>query len=91
LRSPTSASPAPLGRALASDYFFLRDQLTDGQIDLLETVRAFVDLEVLPVIGGYWERAELPWPLIERLGELGIIGDDIDGYGCPGLDSFTWS
>ena len=48
--------------------------------------RAFVDDEVLPVIGGYWERAELPWPLIRRLGELGIVGEDIDGYGCPGLD-----
>jgi glutaryl-CoA dehydrogenase len=89
LRSPTSASPAPLGRALASDYFFLRDQLTDGQIELLEIVRAFVDDEVLPVIGGYWERAELPWPLMERLGELGIVGDDIDGYGCPGLDPIS--
>jgi glutaryl-CoA dehydrogenase len=78
-----------LGRALASDYFFLRDQLSDSQIELLETVRTFVDDEVLPVIGGYWERAELPWPLIRRLGELGIVGDDIDGYGCPSLDPIS--
>ncbi len=41
---------------------------------------------MLPVIGGYWERAEMPWPLIRRLGELGIVGEDIHGYGCPGLD-----
>jgi glutaryl-CoA dehydrogenase len=74
-----------LGHALASDYFFLRDQLTGEQIELLERVRAFVDGEVLPVIGDYWERAELPWPLIRRLGELGVVGDDIEGYGCPGL------
>jgi glutaryl-CoA dehydrogenase len=52
-------------------------------------VRRFVDDEVLPVIGGYWERAELPWPLIRRLGELGIVGDDIEGYGCPGLDPIS--
>jgi glutaryl-CoA dehydrogenase len=83
---PSSPGLPQLGRALASDYFFLRDQLTGPQIELLERVRAFVDDEVLPVIGGYWERAELPWPLIERLGELGIVGDDIDGYGCPRLD-----
>jgi glutaryl-CoA dehydrogenase len=86
LLSTTSASPPALGRALASDYFFLRDQLTAAQIELLETVREFVDDEVLPVIGGYWERAELPWPLIKRLGELGVVGDDIAGYGCPALD-----
>jgi glutaryl-CoA dehydrogenase len=75
-----------LGHALATDYFFVREQLTDEQLGVLRRVRAFVDDEVLPVIGGYWERAELPWPLIHRLGELGIVGEDIDGYGCPGLD-----
>jgi len=85
-----------LGYALASDYFSLRDQLSDAQLQVLEAVREFVDGEVLPVIGGYWERAELPWPLIQRLGELGIVGDDIDDWGCPGMDpiscgSSTWS
>jgi glutaryl-CoA dehydrogenase len=75
-----------LGHALATDYFFLREQLTEPQLELLRRVRLFVDDEVLPVIGGYWERAEMPWPLIRRLGQLGIVGEDIHGYGCPGLD-----
>jgi glutaryl-CoA dehydrogenase len=75
-----------LGHALATDYFLLRAQLTDEQLDVLRRVRLFVDDEVLPVIGGYWERAEMPWPLIRRLGELGIVGEDIHGHGCPGLD-----
>jgi glutaryl-CoA dehydrogenase len=75
-----------LGHALSTDYFFLREQLTDEQLDVLRRVRVFVDDEVLPVIGGYWERAEVPWPLIRRLGELGIVGEDIgSSYGCPGL------
>jgi glutaryl-CoA dehydrogenase len=75
-----------LGHALSTDYFFLREQLTEDQLAVLRRVRAFVDDEALPVIGGYWERAEMPWPLIRRLGELGIVGEDIHGYGCPGLD-----
>ena len=75
-----------LGHSLATDYFFLREQLTDEQLDLLRRVRVFVDDEVLPVIGGYWERAEVPWPLIRSVGELGIVGEDIAGYGCPGFD-----
>jgi len=74
-----------LGHALSTDYFFLREQLTEDELSVLRRVRRFVDDEVLPVIGGYWERAELPWPLIHRLGELGIVGEEISGYGCPGL------
>jgi glutaryl-CoA dehydrogenase len=88
----TTAAPSlfeDLGHALATDYFFLREQLTREQYDLLRRVRVFVDDEVLPVIGGYWERAELPWPLIRRLGELGIVGEDIVGYGCPGFDPIS--
>jgi glutaryl-CoA dehydrogenase len=86
----TSTSPTPplfenLGHALSTDYFFLREQLTEEELKVLRRVRAFVDDEVLPVIGDYWERAELPWPLIRRLGELGIVGEELEGYGCPGL------
>jgi glutaryl-CoA dehydrogenase len=85
----TAAAPAlfeNLGHALTTDYFFLREQLTDEELAVLWRLREFVDNEVLPVIGGYWERAEVPWPLIRRLGELGIVGEDIDAsYGCPEL------
>jgi glutaryl-CoA dehydrogenase len=87
---PSTIPPTPelfenLGHALSTDYFFLREQLADHELEVLRRVRRFVDDEVLEVIGGYWERAELPWPLLHRLGELGIVGEDIAGYGCPGL------
>jgi glutaryl-CoA dehydrogenase len=78
-----------LGQSRATDYFFIREQLTDEQLGALRRVRKFVDDEVLPVIGGYWERAEMPWPLIERIGELGVVGEDIEGYGCPALDPIS--
>ena len=40
---------------------------------------------MLPEINRYWEAAELPWPLMRRLPELGLLGEDIQGYGCPGM------
>jgi glutaryl-CoA dehydrogenase len=83
--TPTPPLFENLGHALSTDYFFLREQLSDDELAVLRRVRPFVDDEVLPVIGGYWERAELPWSLIHRLGEMGIVGEEIDGYGCPGL------
>ena len=72
-----------IGRSLGTDYFHIADQLTDAELDFWQRTRDFVDDEVLPVIGDYWERAEIPWPLIKRMGELGIVGEGIDGYGCP--------
>jgi glutaryl-CoA dehydrogenase len=72
-----------IGRSLGTDYFGLRDELTDAERDYLKRTRTFVDDEVLPVISGYWERAEFPWELIKKMSVLGIIGDGIEGYGCP--------
>jgi glutaryl-CoA dehydrogenase len=82
-----AARPAPayadVGKALGTDYFLLRHQLGADELDYLERTRRFVDDELLPVIGDYWERAEFPFDLARRLGELGLIGDGIEGYGCP--------
>ena len=72
-----------IGRSLGTDYFHIADQLTREELGYLRRTRDFVDDEVLPVINGYWERAEFPWPLIEKLAKLEIVGDGIEGYGCP--------
>jgi glutaryl-CoA dehydrogenase len=72
-----------IGRSLGTDYFRIADQLTREELSYLRRTREFVDNEVLPVINGYWERAEFPWPLIEKMAKLGIVGDGIQGYGCP--------
>jgi glutaryl-CoA dehydrogenase len=72
-----------IGRGLGTDYFLLRGELTPQELDYLDRTRQFVDEEVLPVMPGYWERAELPLDLARRLGELRLVGDGIEGYGCP--------
>ncbi|CAA9546054.1 MAG: Acyl-CoA dehydrogenase, partial [uncultured Thermoleophilia bacterium] len=84
--SPQTVPYAHLGSALATDYFFVREQFTEDQWEHFLDTRRFVDREVLPAINEYWEAAELPWPLMRRLPELGLLGEDIQGYGCPGLD-----
>jgi glutaryl-CoA dehydrogenase len=76
---------AHLGEALATDYFQVREQFTDEQWEHFMTTRRFVDEEVLPAINAYWEAAELPWPLLRRVADLGLYGEDITGYGCPGM------
>jgi glutaryl-CoA dehydrogenase len=72
-----------IGRSLGTDFFRIADQLTREELDYWRRTRDFVDDEVLPVINGYWERAEFPWPLMKKLAALNIVGDGISGYGCP--------
>jgi glutaryl-CoA dehydrogenase len=78
-----SAAGVDLGRALGTDYFLLREDLSHSERDYLARTRRFVEEEVLPVINDYWERAEFPRELCGRLGELGLVGDGLRGYGCP--------
>jgi glutaryl-CoA dehydrogenase len=82
----TTAMPyTHLGEALATDYLLVREQFSDPEWERFLATRRFVDDEVLPAINDFWERAEPPWPLLTRMAELGVIGEDIAGYGCPGM------
>src|SRR5208282_6786612 len=61
-----------IGHSLGTDYFRIADQLTGDELRYLRRARDLadsevLDSEVLPVINGYWERAEFPWPLIQAL------------------------
>jgi glutaryl-CoA dehydrogenase len=78
-----------LGEALATDFFLVRDQFSDEEWRHFLRTREFVDQEVLPQINEYWERAEPAWPLFRRLGELGLVGDDIEDHGCPGMSALA--
>jgi glutaryl-CoA dehydrogenase len=64
-----------IGRSVGTGYFRIADQLTGDEPRYLRRTRDLVDSEVLPVINGYRERAEFPWPLIQAL----IVGRDITG------------
>jgi hypothetical protein len=62
----TQVASAHLGESLGTDFFSVREQFTDEQWSHFIIVRRFVDEEVVPVVGPYWERAEqgltqLPW------------------------------
>ena len=81
----TQVTSAHLGESLGTDFFSVREQFTEEQWEHFIAVRRFVDEEVVPVAGPYWERAEICWPLVKRLPELGIVGEDIKGYGCAGM------
>jgi glutaryl-CoA dehydrogenase len=67
-----------LGDALGTDFVRISDEFGEQERAYLEMTRSFVRDEVLPVIAGYWERAEFPFALARRMGELGLIGHGSD-------------
>ena len=76
---------ADVTRSLGTDYYLIDEFLTDEEREVRDRVRAFADREVIPIINGYWERAEFPFELVSKVAELGIAGGAIQGYGCPGM------
>ncbi len=67
------------------DFFDLARHLSTEELRVRETVRAFVDARVLPGIAQDWERGTFPTELIGELGQLGVLGCNLHGYGCAGL------
>jgi glutaryl-CoA dehydrogenase len=50
-------------------------------------VRDFVDREITPHIGAYWEAYEDAIPLLLKLRDLGVCGAGLKGYGCPSFSA----
>jgi glutaryl-CoA dehydrogenase len=72
------------------DLLGLEDQLTDDERQVRDTVRAFVEDEVLPSVVTHFTAGTFPMELVPRMGELGILGAHIDGYGCAGVSPIAW-
>lgn len=72
-----------LTEPLDVDYAGAFAHATDADRDHQLRARRFVQDEVLPVIDGYWERAEFPVGLAHRLGGLDFLRDGVDAPGRP--------
>ena len=84
----TAALAEDIGRARGTDYFLMKDQLTDQENEIMYKVRAFGEAEVLPIVNDYWERGEFPFQLIPKLAALNIVGDhNLGGYGCTPMSA----
>lgn len=66
--------------------------LTDDQRAMIDTVRKFVQKEVMPVASKYEHADEYPHALVDRMKEMGLFGATIpEEYGGMGLDTVTYA
>lgn len=75
-----------IGSSRRTDYFNIEEELSEEELGFLHKTRQFVEDDVLPDIGDYWERHEVPFPIIEKMGKVGICGDGMEGYGLPSMN-----
>jgi glutaryl-CoA dehydrogenase len=84
----TTAARAQLDPA---DVLGLDHLLGDEERMLRDTVRRWVGDRVLPSIGQWFDDAQLPSrELAKELGELGLLGMHLEGYGCAGASATAY-
>ncbi|MFI6324319.1 acyl-CoA dehydrogenase family protein [Nonomuraea sp. NPDC050556] len=73
------------------DLLRIDDRLDGDQRLIRDTVKSFVDDRILPYVGDWFEEAVFPArELAPVLGELGLLGMHLSGYGCAGTDATSY-
>lgn len=75
---------------LNTDFFRITDTCDESQKLVQSTTRKFVQTEFMPLVRKSFEEGSFPRHLIPRIGELGLLGANLEGYGCAGLDTLSY-
>ena len=79
-----ATTPDPL------DFLDLRSQLSDEERMIQDTVRQFVADRILPDIDDWFEEGIFPIEITKELGQLGLLGMHLEGYGCAGTNAVSY-
>jgi glutaryl-CoA dehydrogenase len=72
------------------DYYGIEEHLSDEQRMIRDTVRDWVESRFLPLVTEHHRNATFPVELASELGEMGVFGATLKGYGCLGLDNIAY-
>ena len=72
------------------DPFLLRDQLTDEERMVTDSARQFFQKELMPNIIDANRNEHFDRNIMRQMGEMGLLGVTIEGYGCAGLSSVAY-
>ncbi len=84
------AKPLKPGKLDPLDFLQI-DQLLTGEEKLLrDTVRQFVADKITPDVGEWFDQGTFPRALIKEMGDLGLLGMHLEGYGCAGTSAVAY-
>jgi glutaryl-CoA dehydrogenase len=72
------------------DFMEIDTSLSDEEKLVRQTVRTFVDQEVIPRIEVWHRDSEFPLHLVPVLGEMGFLGANLSGYGCSQMSNVQY-
>jgi glutaryl-CoA dehydrogenase len=72
------------------DLYDMGGLLTEEERLVRDMVRRFVDEQVIPIIEEHNRNATFPRHLVPQLAEMGLLGSNLHGYGCPGLGAVAY-
>ncbi len=75
----------------AIDFYDIESLLTEEEIMIRDLVREWVDEEVIPKIEHACEEGIFLDEWRVALGEMGVLGAPLKGYGCPGLSYVAYA
>jgi glutaryl-CoA dehydrogenase len=81
---PPTTDPAP------TDLLRIDDELTDEERLVRDTVRKYTADQIMPNIADWFEAGTVPKELFGELGQLGLLGMHLKGYGCAGMGSVAY-
>jgi len=73
-----------------TDLFNLDRLLTDDERLVRDNVARWVDERFLPVVTQHYRDGTFPVELRTEMGELGLLGTSLKGYGCPGMSAVEY-
>jgi glutaryl-CoA dehydrogenase len=72
------------------DYYAIEDLLSEDERMVRDAVRDWVEAEFLPIVTEHHRAGTFPVALIPKLGDLGVFGATLQGYGCAGLNHVAY-
>jgi glutaryl-CoA dehydrogenase len=72
------------------DYLGIDRLLDDEERLIRDTVRAWVNERIVPNVAEWFEAGHIPVELAKELGDLGLLGMHLHGYGCAGTTATAY-
>ncbi|MCB9794441.1 MAG: acyl-CoA dehydrogenase [Alphaproteobacteria bacterium] len=72
------------------DFYKIDDLLEEEEIMVRDLVRGWVEDKVIPIIETHCRAGTFPMELVPEIAEMGLLGANLEGYGCAGMSNVAY-